>query len=194
MSLNKGAIGLKSKMQKKKVTSGSGARRRQVTFPWLEPLLFLCGITSVPPLLLRLLLRLLRVSGLLQRSVRLLDPKPPKGSACFQIAAKQLWRELPPPALTETGRAVTLRSKCGRRSRLGLQQVAMPALTGTSWPLNAPSLWGGHPGQKSWALRRQSRRVPSATQRRNMECWPAYRCVKLAETIEHLTSANAFSK
>lgn len=50
-------------------TQRSGARRGQVTFAWLESLLFLGGITSAPPppppppLRLRLRLRLLRASG-----------------------------------------------------------------------------------------------------------------------------------
>lgn len=126
----------------------SGARGGQVTFPWLEPLLFLAGITSAPPLLLlrrlRLLLRLLRVSALLQRSVRLLDPKITQRVSAFPNRCQAALTREPPG--TETSRAVRLRSECGRRSRTRLDAGSQQVAGSAPWPLRAQS-WGEESGR-----------------------------------------------
>lgn len=65
----------------------------------------------MPPLRRRLLSRLLRVSCLLQRSS---IQNHPTGQCVSKSLRTALKRE--PPALAETSRAVTLQSKCRRRS------------------------------------------------------------------------------
>lgn len=184
----------------KRATAQSGAHGKQVTFAWLEPLLVLSGITSVPPLLLRrrrlLLSRLLRASCLLQCSVRLLNPKSPNGSARFQIAPNS-FEERAPGTNRDKQSCYTFSPNAGGVHVHGCTQYAWAAAgSGVRshgyFPAAKCANFGGQRAQKSWVLCRQSQRVPSATQRRNMECWPAYRCVKVAETIKHLISVTAF--
>lgn len=69
---------------------------------------------------------------------------------------------------------------CTRR-KLGLQQVAVPGLTATSRPPNQPSVGGCY--SQSVCVVQSEPASASATQRRNMERWPACRWVKSLKTV-----------
>lgn len=120
----------------------------------------------------------------------------PQRVSAFANRSEQLRGES--PRHYETSRAVTLQSKCRRRSCTRVYAAYAWTAAGSGVPSHGYFLaakcanFGGQPELKSRVFCRQSQRVPGATQRRNMECWPACRCVKVAETIKHLTSQNAF--
>lgn len=159
---------------------------------------------QVPPLLLLLLQLRLRLLLLRHRvccsapcgsSVQMARPV-----GAFPNRSEAAWARA--SDINRTDRSGNNQSKCSRPSlsrhpwvyaayELGLQQVAVPRTNGCFSPAKCAKC-RGHSPLKSWTCCSQSQSVPTATQRRNMKRWPAYRWVKSGESIKCVISGTSF--